>query len=387
MEERQMLSQDEYLTMQTNIYDVEARENIWRRYIKEIPDDGYFLLPSCILAVGYPGSEATIPRLFDLLDLDWNWNLKPESMCTCCSGIAYHGDVTTIESTLLTTARLWSLAQEAGYETIAVACVTSFGIHSECFDLYREEPGLKQKIDKLLMEACGRKFELPRHILHVSDVVYKHRLRLRDEFMIYQLVDKDSGRPLRGVDHVGCHYNKLFPLERSLGGAEYCEVLSGLVKAWGGKEIDYPERRHCCGMGFRQCMLTPNRGFTTACVNKKMVSMDPFEPDFILTNCPGCQVYLDKEQWAIKELEGKEYFIPVLTYMELAGLLMGWDPYDIVGIQFHTVPVEPLLDKIGIPYDESKTWLGKDEQTLPCSDEIVKATLAAGRTMRGIPLP
>ena len=382
-----MLSQDEYLTMRTNIYDVEARENIWRRYIKEIPDDGYFLLPSCILAVGYPGSEATIPRLFDLLDLDWNWNLKPESMCTCCSGIAYHGDVATIESTLLTTARLWSLAQEAGYETIAVACVTSFGIHSECFDLYREEPGLKQKIDKLLMEACGRKFELPRHILHVSDVVYKHRLRLRDEFMIYQLVDKDSSRPLRGVDHVGCHYNKLFPLERSLGGAEYCEVLSGLVKAWGGKEIDYPERRHCCGMGFRQCMLTPNRGFTNACVNKKMVSMEPFEPDFILTNCPGCQVYLDKEQWAIKELKGKEYFIPVLTYMELAALLMGWDPYDIVGIQFHTVPVESLLDKIGIPYDESKTWLGKDEQTLACSDGIVEATLAAGRTMRGISLP
>ena len=72
--------------------------------------------------------------------------------------------------------------------------------------------------------------------------------------------------------------------------------------------------------------------------------------------------------------------------MELAGLMMGWDPYDVVGLQFHTVPVEPLLDKIGIPYDESKTRLGKDEQTLPCSDEIAKATLAAGRTMRGIPL-
>jgi len=140
-------------------------------------------------------------------------------------------------------------------------------------------------------------------------------------------------------------------------------------------------------MGFRQCMLTTNRGFTAACVNKKMVSMEPFAPDFIVTNCPGCEVQLDKEQWAIKELKGKEYSVPVLTYMELAGLLMGWDPYDVVGIQFHTVPVEPLLDKIGIPYDESKTWLGKDEQSLPCSDEIAKATLAAGRTMRGIPLP
>jgi len=38
------------------------------------------------------------------------------------------------------------------------------------------------------------------------------------------------------------------------------------------------------------------------------------------------------------------------------GLLLGWDPYEVVGIQAHTVPVEPLLDKIGIAYDKSKEW-------------------------------
>jgi hypothetical protein len=32
----------------------------------------------------------------------------------------------------------------------------------------------------------------------------------------------------------------------------------------------------------------------------------------------------------------------------------------VVGIQSHTVPVEPLLDKIGIPYDKSKEWLPKE---------------------------
>jgi heterodisulfide reductase subunit B len=79
--------------------------------------------------------------------------------------------------------------------------------------------------------------------------------------------------------------------------------------------------------------------------------MVPFEPDFILTNCPGCQVFLDKGQWAIHELTGFHRFIPVLTYMELAGLLLGWRPYQTVGLQFHTVPVEPLLKKIGIPYE------------------------------------
>ena len=83
-----MSSLEEHRGFENNTYDAEARENIWRRYIKEIPGDGYLLLPSCILAVGYPATEAMIPRLFDLLGLDWNWNLKPESMCTCCSGIS-----------------------------------------------------------------------------------------------------------------------------------------------------------------------------------------------------------------------------------------------------------------------------------------------------------
>jgi len=363
-------------------FNAEAREKIWKRYIKDIPDNHFLFLPSCILGVGYPGSEAMMPRLFDYLKLDWNWNLGPESVCTCCSAITYHGDVATIESTLLTIARLWSIAQEAGYKDLAVSCVTSFGMHNECLELYHHEPGLKKKIDRMLMEACGRKFELPEHIIHVSDLIYKYRHDLAGS-MKYRLINKKSDNPLQVVDHVGCHYNKLFPVDKSLGGAEYCEVLTGMVKAYGGTEIDYPERRHCCGMGFRQCMISPNRGYSMACVKKKMESMELFMPDFIVTNCPGCQIMLDKEQWAIKELAGKDYSIPVLTYMELGGLLLGWDPYDIVGIQFHTVPVEPLLDKIGIPYDETKLWLGKNGQILNCPDPIRKYTLAAGEEKKG----
>ena len=85
---------------------------------------------------------------------------------------------------------------------------------------------------------------------------------------------------------------------------------------------------------------------------KKMRSMAPFKPDLIITNCPGCQLFLDKMQYAIYEITGEKYEIPVLTYQEVAGLLMGWDPYETVGLQFHNVPVEPLLDKLGIPHEK-----------------------------------
>ena len=57
---------------------------------------------------------------------------------------------------------------------------------------------------------------------------------------------------------------------------------------------------------------------------------------------------LDREQWAASELSDARFEIPVLNYAELAGLLLGWDPYDDIGIQGHSVPVEPLLERMGI---------------------------------------
>jgi|CZKD01.1.fsa_nt_gi heterodisulfide reductase subunit B len=326
---------------------------------KEIPENDFFLTPSCILGAINPGTELLISRIYDLLGLRWTAaGDRPDSQCTCCTGILSHGDVMSMESTLLVVARLWSIAAELGFQNITTACVTSFAIHTECLEMYEHEPGLYERVDRWLQQACGRRLQIPKHVVHASDIVYRYRDALAQKLR-YRLVEHRTGRPLRIVDHVGCHYAKVFP-EKAIGGAESCEVLTGPIRAWGGETVDYPERRHCCGMGFRQCMIRPNRGYTMACVLKKLDSMEPWEPDAILTNCPGCNVLLDKEQWAIEQMCGRAFNIPTLSYTELAGLLMGWDPYDVVGIQAHTVPVEPLLDKLGIPYDKSKEWLTKE---------------------------
>jgi heterodisulfide reductase subunit B len=204
---------------------------------------------------------------------------------------------------------------------------------------------------------------VPNAIVHCSDVVYHYRAELA-KAMKYRLVETGTGRPLKVVDHVGCHYNKLFP-RQSVGGTEYCDVLTAMIREWGGEEVDYPERRHCCGMGFRQCMIRPNRSFTVACARKKFESMAPFQPDLLITNCPGCQMVLDREQWAVNALTGADFWVPVLNYAELAGLLLGWDPYEVVGIQSHSVPVEPLLAQLGIPCSEQGLGVANVEKGRP----------------------
>lgn len=96
--------------------------------------------------------------------------------------------------------------------------------------------------------------------------------------------------------------------------------------------------------------------------------MEPFHPDMIITNCPGCPYFLDRWQYAIAEMEGKTYGengmgIPVFTYEEVAALMLGYDPWD-VGLQLHQVGVEPLLNKIGIPYDSFKKYRGAGQKYL-----------------------
>jgi heterodisulfide reductase subunit B len=43
----------------------------------------------------------------------------------------------------------------------------------------------------------------------------------------------------------------------------------------------------------------------------------------------------------------------------MAGLVLGYDPWEL-GMQMHQVPVEPLLDKLGIEYDPGAKYLGNN---------------------------
>ena len=136
-----------------------------------------------------------------------------------------------------------------------------------------------------------------------------------------------------------------------------------MVESWGGECVDYPERRHCCGFGFRNYLVQANRGYSIANSHKKLESMAPYKPDFIVANCPGCAMFLDKWQYTIAEMEGVTYGqdgrgIPVLTYEEMAGLVLGDDPWEL-GMQMHQVDVEPLLEKMGIDYDPAAKYLGR----------------------------
>ncbi|MCX7985798.1 MAG: heterodisulfide reductase-related iron-sulfur binding cluster [Bacteroidales bacterium] len=348
-----------------------GKQLIWQNYQKDIADDHFFYVRSCIRQNFFPGAETTFLRILkDVLNKD----VYDDPSHTTCTGIGYHTDIVPLETTMTVVARQFALMTEKGYKNFIPSCVTSFGLYLEILETWHNYPEVLEKTRSNLMLATGRSFVLPENIVHASDVIYKFRSEIAKKAK-YRLVNIHTGKPLKVVEHIGCHYAKMFP-DKSVGGAEFPRVLSGIIEEWGGEVIDYPERRHCCGFGFRQYFIKANRGYTFSSVKKKFDSMSPYEPDLIVTNCPGCNVFLDKGQYVISEQEGivysrDGYGIPVLTFEELTGVVLGFDPWDI-GLQVHQVSVEPLLDKIGVKYDIQKKYTDKNNRLL---GKPVKPTL------------
>jgi len=336
---------------------IEGKQRLWEEYQKDIADDHYYFARSCIRQNFFPGSEIAFLRILrDYLNKD----VFDDPHQTTCTGIAYHSALIPFETTRAVVARQFSLMNQAKYLNFVPSCVTSFGVYSEVIETWHRFPETLRQARQQLHEATGREFTCPENLVHTSDIIYKYRMEIARQSR-YKLINHLTGKPLKVVEHIGCHYAKMFP-RKGVGGAEFPSVLSGMIEAWGGEVIDYPERRHCCGFGFRNYIIKENRGYSLSNSKLKFDSMEPFKPDFIVANCPGCTYFLDRWQYVLAETTGKTYDmegygIPVLTYEEMAGLVLGMDPWNL-GMQLHQVSVEPLLDKMNIQYDSEKKHSG-----------------------------
>ena len=358
------------------------KRSSWTDYQKDIADDKYYYARSCIRQNFFPGSEKVF---LEILSKDLGRDIFDDPLHTSCTGIGYHSDVVPLETIMTVVARQFALMTEAGYENFTSSCITSFGIYTELLATWEEFPETEEKTRENLFKATGREFKIPKNLSHTSDVIFHHREEIAQKAK-RKLVNAYTGEPMKVVEHIGCHYAKIFP-KKGVGGSEFPYVLAGMVESWGGEIVDYPERRHCCGFGFRNYLVQANRGYSVANSHKKLESMAPYKPDFIVCNCPGCSMFLDKWQYTLAEMEGTTYGqngagIPVLTYEEMAGLVLGYDPWEL-GMQMHQVNVEPLLDKMGVEYDPSAKYLGKNGKFLSrpekavvnsCSEEVIYKT-------------
>lgn len=102
---------------------VEGKQKIWADYQKDIPDDHYFYVRSCIRQSFFPASEVTF---LDITRNKLGKDFYESAYHTTCGGIAYHSDSIPQETAMTIIARQFALMHECGYENYVCSCITSF---------------------------------------------------------------------------------------------------------------------------------------------------------------------------------------------------------------------------------------------------------------------
>ncbi|HSV42195.1 MAG TPA: CoB--CoM heterodisulfide reductase iron-sulfur subunit B family protein [Methanomassiliicoccales archaeon] len=302
---------------------------------KEIPLDGYYLLKSCQAGSWYPSIEVSLRYV--LAQIGANFIDDPRQ--STCIGCANHIGVIPFLPIVTLNARNISLASQSGMRNVICNCPTCYSNLKECKGILDGSSAMKDRAMSA-MRTAGLAYNNSVSINHVSEAFLANIERIKEKA-------RYSLHGLRAVTHHGCHYSKVYYKEVASGNFERPTVLDRILEGFGCQVVDYPERSLCCGLGFHHIMLGPN--YTRAVTRRKYAGMMEADPDLIVTMCAGCTLSLDMCQEKLLQELGEERDIPVLNISELLALLLGADPHRVAGIDMHGVPVEPLLDKIGIP--------------------------------------
>ncbi|AFD00222.1 Heterodisulfide reductase, subunit B [Methanocella conradii HZ254] len=299
---------------------------------QSIPEDNYYLFKSCVTCSIYPGIEKSIRFVLDKIGASYTDDPRHSS----CTGFGYHAGVVPLKTCLALNARNFSLAAESRDSHIACTCPTSYGTLKECKDILSRDPSQREYVEEALKKV-GRNLDLSPSIHHVSEVFLARLEGIRSK-----AVRDLSG--VRAVTHHGCHYSKIYCGDVASGDFERPTVLDDIAKALGCSVLDYNERSLCCGMGFHYTLV--DREYPRSVLKRKLASIKEAGPDVIITQCPGCTFNLDYYQENLSNALGP-LDIPVMYFSELVAVALGADPYDI-GLDMHAVPVEPLLERLGI---------------------------------------
>jgi heterodisulfide reductase subunit B len=307
--------------------------------MKNIPDKNILLFKSCMVNVEYPGVESSTKYIFDKLGIEYTIDPKQ----SCCTGLGFYYDLFDQVSTSALAARNIALARKSGHENIVTLCSTCYAILKKSINLLNSNEKARDEINGILeraglsdMKYNAGDLSSENNVFHMVEVLYSKVDK------IAPLIKKDfSG--IRIASHHACHYCKVYP-DHAITGSRNPMILDEMAEAFGGNVVDwYDFKKATCGAGFSQRFA--NRDLSVSATADKLLALEG-EADMLLHMCPNCQMQLDRYQPVVEKEIGRKLNLVHLSVAQMAALGMGADPYKVLGIQTHSVPVEGLLEKI-----------------------------------------
>jgi heterodisulfide reductase subunit B len=197
----------------------------------------------------------------------------------------------------------------------------------------KKDKETREKVNEILSVA-NKKFKGTVNVKHTMDV-------LVEDVGLDKIRSKVT-KPLEGLrvaTQVGCHLVR--PKMLHAGEGRGFEVLDDLVRALGAEAVNYDDKEVCCGGPLRDIDDNLSRSLS----NRKLSALKRANVDCVVTACPFCYIQFDLGQLEIKSLLKEEYNIPVLHFVELLSLAMGYKS-EALQLREHRVPIDKIVKKL-----------------------------------------
>lgn len=319
--------------------------------MKQIPDKNILLFKSCLVSIEYPGVQSSTTYVFDKIGVDY----LVSSEQTCCTGLGHYSDVFDQFTTTVNGARHFALSHKLDRPNFAMMCATCYAINKRVANLLNENDELRDSVNEVF-DKCGyewMKYEKDNiksreNIFHVIDIFYSKRKEIAENIK-YDFSD------FKIATHHGCHYCKAH-YHDTIEGVRNPHIIDDVVNACGVETVGwYDFKRATCGNGFSQRFV--HKDLSMDATNDKFKSLKDKNTEILIHLCPNCHIQFDRYQPYMEKHYGEKLDIINLNIAQFLAITMGADPYNVVGIQTHTVPVEPLFDRLKLLSDEDKKMI------------------------------
>lgn len=305
--------------------------------MKQIPDKDILLFRSCLVSVEYPGIESSTKFVFDKLGIDYE--VSPQQ--TCCTGLGHYSDVFDQFTTTVLGARNFKVAEKTN---LVMMCATCYAINKKVANILNNNDEVRGKVNDVFKKSNlnhliyeKNSIKSTENIFHIVDILYNKKNKISKHI-------KRDLSDFRIATHHGCHYCKVH-YDDTIGGFRNPQILDELIEYCGCRTIGfYDNKRTTCGSGFRQ--RYSNKELSLKVTEDKLRALKEDNVDILVHLCPNCHVQFDRYQNLISKNTGEDFDIIHLNIAQFIAIVMGADLNRIVGVQTHTVPVEPKLKDV-----------------------------------------
>jgi len=289
----------------------------------------YALFRGCFIPVRLPQVEKVTYKVFNELGI----RLTNIDDFTCCPEPVGVGIVDKL-TWLSIAARNLAVAEENNLNIMTICNGCTYTLRNATHELNQNKP-LFDKVNESISDT-GHSYKGKVKVSHFVEV-------LKNEVGLKKL--KNSVKyPLTGLSvatHTGCHI--LSPKEVMQFDDPFDPtVLDELVAVLGATPVDYDLKTMCCGWTL---MTYGAREGAYKLLGDKIGNMKKAKADCATVICPQCFYQFDMGQWIASRKDIPQYNLPVLFYLQLLGLAMGFDLEDI-GYSLHKVQNPNFVAKI-----------------------------------------